>query len=151
MIYSVQYKHTQHKATLSDDDIDDAVYARAVIDGSVEDVDDDDGVRVASLLVAKLRFERLLNGSPDAAAEFDDDAEGFAATLWGLGQEGQQRGNVVAIDHFDMEAKGAEAVVEGVEGIGFLGARPLLQAVAVDDQGQVFKLAVACGHGGFPV
>lgn len=70
---------TQQKAGLSDEDVDDAVYARAVVDGAVEGVDDADGVRVAALLVAKLRFERLLNGSADVAEEFDDDAEGFAA------------------------------------------------------------------------
>ncbi len=71
---------TQHKVALRDDEeeFDDAAYARAVIDGSVE-ADNDDGVRVAALLIAKLRFERLQSGSNDAAAEFDDDAAAFVA------------------------------------------------------------------------
>lgn len=37
-----------------------------------------DGVRLAALLVARLRFERLLRGSPEAEAWFDRDPEGFA-------------------------------------------------------------------------
>jgi hypothetical protein len=37
-----------------------------------------DGVRIAALLVARLRFERLLRGSPEAEAWFDADAAGFA-------------------------------------------------------------------------
>lgn len=40
-----------------------------------------DGVRIAALLVARLRFERLLRGSPDAEAWFERDAEGFAAAF----------------------------------------------------------------------
>jgi len=38
-----------------------------------------DGVRLAALLVARLRFERLLRACPEAAAEFDADAAAFAA------------------------------------------------------------------------
>lgn len=38
---------------------------------------DPDGVRMSALLVAKLRFERLLRGSPDAEAWFDRDGAGF--------------------------------------------------------------------------
>ncbi|MFT3772336.1 MAG: hypothetical protein QM820_43630 [Minicystis sp.] len=37
-----------------------------------------DGVRMAALLVARLRFERLLRGSPEAEAWFERDPEGFA-------------------------------------------------------------------------
>lgn len=40
-----------------------------------------DGVRMAALLVARLRFERLLRGSPEAEAWFDRDPEGFAAAF----------------------------------------------------------------------
>lgn len=40
-----------------------------------------DGVRMAALLVARLRFERLLRGSAEAEAWFDADPEGFAATF----------------------------------------------------------------------
>jgi len=39
---------------------------------------DADGVRMAALLVARLRFERLLRGSPEAEAWFESDPEGFA-------------------------------------------------------------------------
>jgi hypothetical protein len=39
---------------------------------------DADGVRVTVLLVARLRFERLLRGSADAEAWFDRDPAGFA-------------------------------------------------------------------------
>jgi hypothetical protein len=38
-----------------------------------------EGVRVAALLVAKLRFERLLRGSESVAARFEADPAGFAA------------------------------------------------------------------------
>lgn len=38
---------------------------------------DADGVRLTALLVARLRFERLLRGSPEAEAWFDRDAEEF--------------------------------------------------------------------------
>ena len=41
----------------------------------------EDGVRLAALLVARLRFERLLRGSPDAEAWFERDPEGFAAAF----------------------------------------------------------------------
>jgi hypothetical protein len=39
---------------------------------------DGDGVRMTALLVARLRFERLLRGSPEAEASFDRDAAAFA-------------------------------------------------------------------------
>jgi hypothetical protein len=39
---------------------------------------DEDGVRISALLVARLRFERLLNGSPQAADWFATEPEGFA-------------------------------------------------------------------------
>lgn len=38
----------------------------------------EDGVRLTALLVAKLRFERLMHGSRRAGEWFDRDAEGFA-------------------------------------------------------------------------
>lgn len=41
----------------------------------------DDGARIAGLLVAKLRFERLLRGSPEAEAWFERDPAGFAAAF----------------------------------------------------------------------
>jgi hypothetical protein len=37
-----------------------------------------DGVRMAALLVARLRFERLVRGCPEAEAWFDRDAAGFS-------------------------------------------------------------------------
>jgi hypothetical protein len=42
---------------------------------------DEDGVRVAALLVAKLRFERLLRGSDDAGAWFERDSAGFTESF----------------------------------------------------------------------
>ena len=39
---------------------------------------DPDGLRLSALLVLKLRFERLMRGSPEAQAWFDRDAAGFA-------------------------------------------------------------------------
>jgi hypothetical protein len=42
---------------------------------------DADGVRMTALLVARLRFERLLRGSPDAEAWFDRDPADFSATF----------------------------------------------------------------------
>jgi hypothetical protein len=41
----------------------------------------EDGVRMAALLVAKLRFERLLRGSPQAEDWFERDPAGFAAAF----------------------------------------------------------------------
>jgi hypothetical protein len=40
---------------------------------------DADGLRLSALLVARLRFERLVRGSGAAAAWFDRDPAGFAA------------------------------------------------------------------------
>jgi hypothetical protein len=37
----------------------------------------DDGLRIAALLVARLRFERLMRGSPDAEDFYDRDPAGF--------------------------------------------------------------------------
>jgi hypothetical protein len=42
---------------------------------------DADGVRLTALLVARLRFERLLRGSRLAAAWFEADAAGFTAAF----------------------------------------------------------------------
>jgi hypothetical protein len=39
---------------------------------------DADGVRMTALLVARLRFERLMRGSPEAEASFDRDPAAFA-------------------------------------------------------------------------
>jgi len=39
---------------------------------------DADGVRMTALLVARLRFERLMRGSPEAEASFDRDPASFA-------------------------------------------------------------------------
>jgi hypothetical protein len=38
----------------------------------------EDGVRMAALLSVRLRFERLMRGSPDAEAWFERDPESFA-------------------------------------------------------------------------
>lgn len=40
---------------------------------------DGDGVRMAALLVCKLRFERLIRASAEAEAQFAADPEAFAA------------------------------------------------------------------------
>ena len=42
---------------------------------------DEDGFRMAALLVSKLRFERLIHGDRDAAAWFERDPAGFAAAF----------------------------------------------------------------------
>jgi hypothetical protein len=42
---------------------------------------DADGVRMTALIVARLRFERLLRGSPEAEASFDRDPAKFAETF----------------------------------------------------------------------
>lgn len=39
---------------------------------------DRDGLRMSALLVARLRFERLMHGSPKAAAWFEEDPRAFA-------------------------------------------------------------------------
>ena len=41
----------------------------------------EDGVRLSALLVARLRFERLIQGSPEAARWFEEDAAGFSAAF----------------------------------------------------------------------
>lgn len=42
---------------------------------------DEDGFRLSALMVARLRFERLLQGFPDAAREFEEDPAGFTNTF----------------------------------------------------------------------
>ena len=42
---------------------------------------DVDGLRLSALLVAKLRFERLLRGCPEAERWFDDDAAEFSSAF----------------------------------------------------------------------
>jgi hypothetical protein len=42
---------------------------------------DEDGIRLAALLVARLRFERLVQGSQDANDFFERDPAGFAAAF----------------------------------------------------------------------
>lgn len=39
----------------------------------------EDGFRMSALIIARLRFERLLNGSPTATRAYRDDAERFTA------------------------------------------------------------------------
>lgn len=65
-----EYERRMAAAMRADDP---AAAVRAIFAGA-----DEDGVRMAALLVARLRFERLMRGSPDAEAWFDDDAAGFA-------------------------------------------------------------------------
>jgi uncharacterized protein (UPF0276 family) len=48
---------------------------------------DGDGFRMAALLVARLRFERLTRGSPEADAWFEDSPEAFAAAFRAYHQE----------------------------------------------------------------
>ncbi len=42
---------------------------------------DEDGFRVSALLVVRLRFERLLRGSPEAEEWFERDGQSFAAAF----------------------------------------------------------------------
>lgn len=46
-----------------------------------------DGLRMSALLVAQLRFNRLLNGSGAAAEAFDADPRGFSARFKAYHQE----------------------------------------------------------------
>jgi hypothetical protein len=50
---------------------------RAMESGAAQE----DGVRLSALLIANLRFERLLRGSPEAEAWFDRDPAGFSAAF----------------------------------------------------------------------
>jgi uncharacterized protein (UPF0276 family) len=50
---------------------------RALADGV-----DEDGVRMTALLIAKLRFERIVNGSADAARCFRTSPVSFARAFW---------------------------------------------------------------------
>ena len=63
----------------------------------------------------------------------------------------EQRGVIVAIDLDDVPAEGAPLVRQRLEIVGLGDGGALLQAVAVDDQGQVGELAVAGGHRRLPV
>ena len=73
-------------APLGDDDVDDATWARALlapdpvsaVQRHFSDVDVD-GVRSAGLLIAKLRFERLMNGDRDVVDAFTADPAAFVA------------------------------------------------------------------------
>lgn len=67
-------------------DVDDDAYARALLaNDPVAAVHalwpsaDPDGVRTAALLIAKLRFERLVNGDAGVVDEFNDDPAAFVA------------------------------------------------------------------------
>jgi hypothetical protein len=62
------------RAIAASEEIDDDLRA------SVETIDPD-GVRMTALLVAKLRFERLMNGSLEADAFFDERPAEFAAAF----------------------------------------------------------------------
>jgi uncharacterized protein (UPF0276 family) len=46
------------------------------------DAIDEDGVRVAGLLIAKLRFERIVNGSAEAARFFRTSPASFTTAFW---------------------------------------------------------------------
>lgn len=45
---------------------------------AIQNAATEDGVRMAALLSARLRFERLMRGSPDAEEWFERDPEAFA-------------------------------------------------------------------------
>jgi hypothetical protein len=80
---SGRLERTLARAMRSDDPV--AALRRAARDAGL-DADlrrrlarvDADGVRIAALLVARLRFERLLRGCPEAEDWFDRDGAGFA-------------------------------------------------------------------------
>ncbi|HEY4220957.1 MAG TPA: hypothetical protein VGO62_06435 [Myxococcota bacterium] len=56
----------------------DPVGAMAVLARELGVVVDEDGVRIAALLVARLRFERVVQGSREAALRFEREPERFA-------------------------------------------------------------------------
>jgi hypothetical protein len=73
-------------ALLADDPV--AALARAAADPALPPAlrdalraADPDGVRISALFVARLRFERLLQGDAEAAGWFDADPEAFAAAF----------------------------------------------------------------------
>ena len=57
-----------------------AARARADADPSLQHIDPD-GLRLAALLIVKLRFQRLLNASSMAAQWFEQDPAGFSAAF----------------------------------------------------------------------
>lgn len=61
-------------AAASDPDLDDATR------DALRQVDAD-GVRIQALLVARLRFERLLQGSPEVGARFEQDPAALTQTF----------------------------------------------------------------------
>ncbi len=63
----------------------------------------------------------------------------------------EQLREVVAVDHARLEAERDPLVGQRLELLGLLGARALLQAVAVDDRGQVGEVVVGGGHRRLPV
>jgi hypothetical protein len=70
---------TRYEAALRADDPAAALAALAA--GARLAVTDEDGARIAALLVARLRFERVVQGSRRAAAFFDVDPAGFTAAF----------------------------------------------------------------------
>src|SRR5438105_58820 len=55
------------------------------------------------------------------------------------------------VDDFDVPAERSPFVVQRIEASSIFGPRALLQTVAVDDQRQVFELAMSCREASFPV
>ena len=71
-----------------------------------------DGLRLAALLVARLRFERLVQGSPAASRWFDEEPSGFARAFR------RYHGGVPATAHFPADEAllfGAWLRREGIE------------------------------------
>ncbi len=80
-----------------------------------------------------------------------DDAAWFAWLEGDVRERLQQRCNIVAVHLSDRPAEGTPFVCERLEVHRLLGPVALLQAVTVNDHGQVVELIVCCRHGCLPV
>lgn len=79
-----EFEHLLATALLADDPV--AALAALAADANLAPdlraalaAADPDGVRLTALFIARLRFERLLQGDADAAASFEADPEAFTA------------------------------------------------------------------------
>lgn len=78
------FEHRLAQLLLADDPV--VALARAVDDPALEPelraaliAVDPDGLRLSALFIARLRFERLLQGDAHAAEQFEADPEAFSA------------------------------------------------------------------------